>query len=111
SPSSPSRRCSERALALVRRLGGLRVGRSPGEAWARSRYEAPYLRDELLTHGVMVETLETATQWSNLKALHDSVECAISETLAAWRTPGLVMCHVSHLSETGASLSDWKSVV
>ncbi|TMK95627.1 MAG: FAD-binding oxidoreductase [Actinobacteria bacterium] len=93
-----------RAHALVRHLGALRVGRSPGEAWARSRYEAPYLRDELLTHGVMVETLETATQWSNLKALHDSVERAISETLAAWRTPGLVMCHVSHLYDTGASL-------
>src|SRR5205823_6499442 len=84
---------ARRALALVRRLGGLRAGRSPGEAWVRSRYEAPYLRDELLTHGVMVETLETATQWSNLKALHDSVERAIGETLAAWRTPGLVMCH------------------
>jgi len=93
-----------RALALVRRLGGLRTGRSPGEAWARSRYEAPYLRDELLTHGVMVETLETATQWSNLEALHDSVARAIAETLAAWRTPGLVFCHVSHLYETGASL-------
>ena len=88
----------------MRRFGGLRVGRSAGEAWERSRYQAPYLRDELLTHGVMVETLETATQWSNLKALHDSVERAIGETLAAWRTPGLVMCHVSHLYETGASL-------
>ena len=93
-----------RALALVRRFGGLRVGRSAGEAWERSRYQAPYLRDELLTHGVMVETLETATQWSNLKRLHDSVERTIGETLAAWRTPGLVFCHVSHLYETGASL-------
>src|SRR5205823_4018786 len=36
-----------RALAIVRRCGGLRVGRSPAEAWERSRYEAPYLRDEL----------------------------------------------------------------
>src|SRR5207253_2043531 len=59
-----------RALALVRRAGGLPVGRSPGEAWSRSRYEGPYLRDELLTHGIMVETLETATQWSNLRSLH-----------------------------------------
>ena len=65
---------------------------------------APYLRDELLTRGVMVETLETATQWSNLRRLHDGVARAIAEALKACGTPGLVMCHVSHLYETGASL-------
>ena len=93
-----------RALELVRRGGGLAVGRSPGEAWLRGRFDAPYLRDELLTHGVMAETLETATSWSNLKRLHDRVGRAIAEALQACGTPGLVMCHVSHLYETGASL-------
>jgi alkyldihydroxyacetonephosphate synthase len=93
-----------RALKLVRRCGGLAVGRSPGEAWLRSRFSAPYLRDELLTHGVMVETLETATQWSNLRRLHGEVGRAIGDALGARGTPGLVMCHVSHLYETGASL-------
>ena len=48
-----------RALALVRRAGGLGVGTSPGEAWRRSRFAAPYLRDDLLTHGVMVEASRT----------------------------------------------------
>jgi alkyldihydroxyacetonephosphate synthase len=94
----------KRALELVRRNGGLAVGRSPGEAWRKGRYAAPYLRDELLTHGVMVETLETATQWSNLQALHREVGRAIAEAMSAGGTPGLVMCHVSHLYETGASL-------
>jgi alkyldihydroxyacetonephosphate synthase len=93
-----------RALSLVRRSGGLRVGRSPGEAWLKARYSAPYLRDELLTQGVMVETLETATQWSNLRRLHREVGDAIAAALRAQGTPGLVMCHVSHLYETGASL-------
>lgn len=93
-----------RALKLIRACGGLAVGRSPGEAWLRSRYSAPYLRDELLTLGVMVETLETATQWSNVRALHDRVGGAIADALSACGTPGLVMCHVSHLYETGASL-------
>jgi alkyldihydroxyacetonephosphate synthase len=93
-----------RALALIRKRGGLRVGRSPGEAWRHGRFAAPYLRDELLTHGVMVETLETATPWSNLRRLHRSVGEAIERALAAGGTPGLVMCHVSHLYETGASL-------
>jgi alkyldihydroxyacetonephosphate synthase len=93
-----------RTLALIRKRGGLGVGRSPGEAWRHGRFAAPYLRDELLTHGVMVETLETATQWSNLRRLHRAVGEAIERALAAGGTPGLVMCHVSHLYETGASL-------
>jgi alkyldihydroxyacetonephosphate synthase len=92
------------AIEIVRRARGLRVGRSPGEAWLHSRFSAPYLRDELLTHGVMVETLETATRWSNLTALHARVGGAIDDALRACGTPGLVMCHVSHLYETGASL-------
>jgi alkyldihydroxyacetonephosphate synthase len=93
-----------RALALVRAGGGLPLGRSPGEAWLKGRFQAPYLRDELLTQGVMVETLETATQWSNLGRLHEAVGRAIAEALSACATPGLVMCHVSHLYESGASL-------
>jgi alkyldihydroxyacetonephosphate synthase len=94
----------KRALALARAHGGLAVGRSPGEAWLRSRFSAPYLRDELLTHGVMVETLETAVQWSGLGALHREVGAAIGGALGACGTPGLVMCHVSHVYESGASL-------
>ena len=94
----------ERAMAIVRDGGGLPVGRSPGEAWLKGRFGAPYLRDELLTHGVMVETLETATQWSKLLRLHGAVASAIERALEAGGTPGLVMCHVSHLYETGASL-------
>src|ERR1700689_2789049 len=93
-----------RAVRVVRAHGGLPVGRSPGQAWLAQRFAAPYLRDELLTHSVMVETLETATRWSNLQRLHRQVGDAIGQSLRAQGTPGLVMCHVSHLYETGASL-------
>jgi alkyldihydroxyacetonephosphate synthase len=103
SPAEVSSRRS-RALELARGCGGLAVGRSPGEAWLHSRFTGPYLRDDLLSLGVMVETLETATQWSNVSRLRRAVEGAIGEQLRACGTPGLVMCHVSHLYETGASL-------
>lgn len=93
-----------RARRIVRDEGGLSVGRSPGRAWLASRFHAPYLRDELLTQGVMVETLETATTWANVAALHTRVGGAIEQALRIGGTPGLVMCHVSHLYETGASL-------
>ena len=91
-------------LALLRRAGGLPLGTAPGRAWAAGRFAAPYLRDALLDHGVMVETLETAAQWSGLHALRAAIAAALRETLADRGTPPLVLCHISHVYESGASL-------
>jgi alkyldihydroxyacetonephosphate synthase len=92
------------AHSVVRARHGLLVGEAPGRAWHAARFGAPHLRDELLTHGVLVETLETATSWSGLSALHRAVGTAIAESLRSLGTPGIVGCHVSHIYETGASL-------
>jgi alkyldihydroxyacetonephosphate synthase len=92
------------AGALLRAGGGLRLGRGPGEAWLRARYAGPYLRDELLDRRLLVETLETATAWSGLEALYEAVRDALHRSLREAGTPALVMCHVSHLYRSGASL-------
>jgi alkyldihydroxyacetonephosphate synthase len=89
-------------LLSARRV--VRLGRSAGAAWARGRFHGPYLRDELMDRGVMVETLETAASWSGLGALYLAVRRALVDTLTARGTPPLVLCHVSHLYPTGASL-------
>jgi alkyldihydroxyacetonephosphate synthase len=86
------------SAAVLRRHGAVSLGRSPGRAWSRGRFDGPYLRDELMDRGVMAETLETATTWTNLHALHR----AVGDALRA-HAP-VVMCHISHLYETGASL-------
>ena len=52
--------------AVLTGLGGADLGEEPGEAWAHGRFDAPYLRDSMLDVGVLVETLETATFWSNV---------------------------------------------
>ncbi|MGI9082159.1 MAG: FAD-binding oxidoreductase [Thermoleophilaceae bacterium] len=93
-----------RAAELLRAGGGVALGRRPGRSWLKGRFSAPYLRDEMLDRGVMVETLETATTWSNLHRLYAAVGGALRESLAARGTPPIVMCHVSHLYRSGASL-------
>jgi len=82
-------------------LGGTYAGTAAGEKWAHGRYDAPYLRDSLLDVGVLVETLETATFWSNLDRVYTGVKAALE---AALGQPSLVLCHISHVYETGASL-------
>lgn len=96
-----------RRAATLRALRGhraARLGRPVGESWRRGRFAGPRQRDALLDAGVAVETLETATYWSRLTALHQAVRTAlIGELTVAGRRP-VVMCHVSHAYETGASL-------
>jgi alkyldihydroxyacetonephosphate synthase len=89
---------------LLREHGALSLGASPGRAWLRARYLGPYQRDELLGRGAFAETLETATTWSNLAALHKAVADALRKALGDQGTPALVACHVSHLYPAGASL-------
>jgi alkyldihydroxyacetonephosphate synthase len=93
-----------RTGALLRAGGGVQLGRRPGETWLRGRYAGPYLRDALLDHGAFVETLETATSWSNLPVLYAAVADALGRSLTERGTPPLIMCHVSHLYRSGASL-------
>ncbi|GAA1263238.1 FAD-binding oxidoreductase [Kitasatospora nipponensis] len=92
------------ASAVLTAAGGELLGTEGGEAWRTGRYRAPYLRDPLLDAGVLIETLETVTFWSNLHRLRAAVTEALSSTLTAQGTPPLVLCHISHLYETGASL-------
>jgi alkyldihydroxyacetonephosphate synthase len=91
-------------LRALRRHHPVPLGRKPGEAWLRGRFGGPRQRDVLLDAGVCVETLETATHWSSLSALREAVRTALTAALTTLGTRPLVMCHVSHAYETGASL-------
>ena len=89
---------------VLREAGGTPLGIEPGEAWRRGRFAAPYLRDTLLDAGVLVETLETVTFWSSIDDLKAAVTSAITTALVEQGTPPLVMCHISHVYASGASL-------
>jgi alkyldihydroxyacetonephosphate synthase len=78
------------------RLGARPVGPAPGGAGAAGRFAGPHLRDDLLDRGAVVETVETATTWSNLEAVYRAVQAALRGFH--------VGCHVSHVYPTGASL-------
>lgn len=86
--------------ALMAAAGGTSLGEGPAKAWEDGRFDAPYLRDSLLSAGALCETLETATTWSRIPALKAAVTDALTSSLGT----ALVMCHISHVYPTGASL-------
>jgi alkyldihydroxyacetonephosphate synthase len=90
--------------AVLGAHGGTSLGEAPARAWEHGRFGAPYLRDSLLSAGALCETLETATNWSNVPALKAAVTESLTAALAETGTPALVMCHISHVYATGASL-------
>ncbi|MBC7251414.1 MAG: FAD-binding oxidoreductase [Anaerolineae bacterium] len=93
------------ALEICADYGGLSLGQTVGRSWRRERYAQPYLRDTLLGHGIMVDTLETATTWSNLLNLYTAMVQAMKKSITEnGGGPGYVMTHVSHAYAQGASL-------
>ncbi|MCM3885391.1 FAD-binding oxidoreductase [Frankia sp. R82] len=90
--------------SILRAGGATALGPDVGLDWERGRFRAPYLRDALLDLGVFAETLETAGFWSSLPDLCTGVRRALTDTLGRAGLAPVVMCHVSHLYATGASL-------
>ncbi len=84
--------------------GGTSLGADPAQHWESRRFDGPYLRDPLLANGALVETLETATSWSNLTTLKQAVTETLQAKFAEFDSVSLVLCHISHVYDTGASL-------
>lgn len=89
---------------LLAGTSGAWMGPAPAHVWVKGRFHYPYTRDEAMTRGMLVDTLETATTWDNISVLRNAVTSALHDSLAERGTPAYVMCHISHLYPSGASL-------
>ena len=92
------------AARLWRAAGGFALGRAGWRRWRADRFRHPYLRDELLSAGWGVDTLETAAPWSALEAVYAGVREALQRAAATLGMRVVVGCHLSHAYRDGASL-------
>jgi alkyldihydroxyacetonephosphate synthase len=90
---------SVRARRRATRISGMPLP-GAGAKWEHGRFEGPYLRDDLMDAGFLVETLETSASWSGMTTTWAAVRAALQGALGTCH----VMCHVSHLYPHGASL-------
>ena len=92
---------------LARRLrkgGAVYLGQGAGAGWAKGRFHGPYMREALLDRGAIVETFETATQWSLHEELYSGVRKATEDAMKLVGMKGIIMCHLSHVYRDGGSL-------
>ncbi len=92
-------------------------GSGAGGAWRSSFMRAPYMRDALVTMGVMCETFETAVTWDRFESLHEAVGEAVGRALsrgpaadagrgagrpgASGASGAMVTCRVTHAYPDG----------
>jgi len=89
---------------IVKRHGGLGIGRSPGELYDQKKFDTPYIRDFLLDRGAPADVSETSAPWGRLQAVYDDVTAAFSDALDRLGMRGYLMCHLSHSYHAGACL-------
>jgi alkyldihydroxyacetonephosphate synthase len=73
----------------------------PASAWREAFLRAPYLRDVLVSFGVIAETFETACTWEAFPDLHRRVVAAVQDVLAQVCGGGQVGMRVTHVYPDG----------
>jgi len=95
------------AVTLARDAGCRQLPGPAGErasgSWRSAFVRAPYLREQLVLLGVLVETFETAVTWDRLDALVSSVLTATSAAVQAVCGAGTVTCRLTHSYADGAA--------
>lgn len=90
--------------SIVRKHGGIVLGKGPGSIYDQKKFDTPYIRDFLLDVGAMGDVSETAAPWSRLAELYDETIAAARDAFAKLDVKGFAMCHLSHSYHSGACL-------
>ncbi len=92
------------AMAIAGKHGGVDAGKMFGKVWHKNRFKTPYLRNALWDAGYAIDTLETATSWSNVQPLLEAIENALRPALQESGETVYVFTHLSHLYPYGSSI-------
>lgn len=71
------------------------------EQWKRSFLQAPYLRDELIQLGLVVETFETAITWDRAESFISQMEQTAQTAIERYCGNGLVTVRITHIYPDG----------
>ncbi len=84
---------------ICKKHGAMSLTSFPVKKWEPSRYKDPYLREDLMDYGVLIDTLETSVNWDNLHEVHQKCRDFIKK-----RPNTICMTHASHFYSQGTNL-------
>ncbi|MDP2964751.1 MAG: FAD-binding oxidoreductase [Pelolinea sp.] len=67
--------------------------------WEKSRFTDPYMREDLMDYGILIDTLECGVTWDQLPKVHAQVREVVKK-----RPQTVCMTHISHAYPQGANL-------
>ena len=85
--------------AICKKYGAMSLGAKPAKNWEKSRFHHPYMREDLMDFGLLIDTLETGVKWDNLHEIHQKVNEFIRQ-----RPNTLSWTHASHFYPQGTNL-------
>ena len=94
------------------------------DRWKKSFLQAPYLRDEFVRLGCIMETFETAVTWDQFGAFHKGIINAANEAIKRICGGGIITCRFTHLypdgpapyytimakGQTGREIEQWNEI-
>ena len=98
------RNMRQQTLAMLRRHGGISVGKTIGKTWKKNRFRSAYLRNTLWDLGYAVDTLETAVTWKKVSATMAAIEKSLEGCAETWGERIHVFSHLSHAYHSGSSI-------
>ena len=84
---------------IARKNGGMNLTAFPAKKWEPGRYKDPYLKEDLMDYGILIDTLETGVKWDNLHEVHQKVRAFIKA-----RPKTICLSHASHFYMQGTNL-------
>lgn len=84
---------------ICKQNGAMSLSGYATKKWEKTRYKEPYMREDLMDYGVIIDTVESGVTWENLHHLHEGVRAYIKSR------PGTIcMTHASHFYPQGTNL-------
>lgn len=68
-------------------------------SWEKSRFTDPFMREDMMDFGILIDTLECAVTWESLPSVHEQVRAVIKG-----RPRTICMTHLSHAYPQGCNL-------
>lgn len=84
---------------ICRSFGAVGLTGYPARKWEQTRFKEPYMREDLMDFGVVIDTLETSVTWENLHRVYTGVRSYMTS-----RPHTMCMTHASHFYAQGTNL-------